>query len=56
MQGPPFAISTAEVEKLYRGYAEIKHLSQVNILAQNPRFQQKGLTRLQESVYLLELH
>lgn len=55
MSGPPFALSSGEVEVLYRDYAEIRLLAQQDTLAQNPRFQQRGLSRFQESIYLLTL-
>lgn len=55
MQGPPFALPSTEVEALYRDHAEIRLLAQIDVLAQNPRFQKRGLTRLQESIYLLTL-
>lgn len=55
MQGPPFALASAEVEALYREHADIRLLAQVDVLAQNPRFQKRGLSRLQESIYLLTL-
>jgi thiopurine S-methyltransferase len=55
MPGPPFALSAAEVDLLYREYADIRLLAKVDVLAQNPRFQKRGLTRLQESIYLLTL-
>jgi thiopurine S-methyltransferase len=56
MPGPPFALSAAEVELLYREYADIRLLEKVDVLAQNPRFQKRGLTSLQESIYLLTLN
>ena len=55
MAGPPFALAAGEVEALYSKHAEIRLLDQVDVLAQNPRFQKRGLTRLQESIYLLTL-
>jgi thiopurine S-methyltransferase len=55
MQGPPFALPATEVEALFRDHAEIRLLAQIDVLAQNPRFQKRGLTRLQESIYLLIL-
>ena len=55
MSGPPFAVSVGEVEALYRDYAEIRLLVQQDVLAQNPRFQQRGVTRMQENVFLLTL-
>jgi len=56
MPGPPFAVSAGEVEALYREYAEIRLLAQLDVLAQNPRFQERGLSRLQENIFLLTLH
>ena len=55
MQGPPFAVSVGEVESLYRDHAEIRLLAQLDVLAQNPRFQQRGLSRLHENIFLLTL-
>lgn len=55
MPGPPFALDAAEVEALFREKADIKLLGQFDMLAQNPRFQQRGLTRLQECIYLLKM-
>lgn len=55
MQGPPFAVSTPEVESLYGKYADVSLLAQMDALPQNPRFEQRGLTRLQESIFLLTL-
>lgn len=55
MPGPPFAVSPGEVETLYRPYAEIRQLAQMDVLAQNPRFQERGLRRLQESIFHLTL-
>ena len=55
MEGPPFAVSPLEVQRLYQNYAEIRLLAQVDVLAENPRFRERGLSRLQESVFLLIL-
>ena len=53
MPGPPFAVSAGEVEALYREHARIRLLARLDVLAQNPRFQERGLSRLQESIFLL---
>lgn len=53
MSGPPFAVSTAEVEGLYKKRADIRLLTKLDVLAENPRFQQRGISRLQESIFLL---
>jgi thiopurine S-methyltransferase len=55
MPGPPFAISPAEVDALYSNHADIQVLAQIDALPQNPRFKQRGITRLQETIYLLKL-
>ncbi len=55
MPGPPFAVSVNEVAALYREHAEIRLLAQLDVLVQNPRFQERGLSRLQENILLLTL-
>lgn len=55
MQGPPFAVSVSEVEALYGKYAEIKLLAQEDVLEQNPRFKARGMSRMQENIFLLTL-
>jgi thiopurine S-methyltransferase len=55
MQGPPFSVSSGEVEALYREHAEVRLLAQLDVLAQNPRFQERGLSRLRENIFLLTL-
>jgi thiopurine S-methyltransferase len=55
MQGPPFAVSVSDVEALYGKYAEVRLLAQEDVLAQNPRFQQRGMSRMEENIFLLTL-
>jgi len=55
MQGPPFSVTSSEVATLYREHAELRLLAQLDVLAKNPRFQERGLSRLQESIFLLTL-
>lgn len=55
MPGPPFAVTPAEVEALYRDYAAVRLLAQHDVLDENPRFKQRGMTRLQENIFLLTL-
>lgn len=55
MPGPPFAVSPGEVETLYQKHAEIQLLAQMDVLTQNPRFQGRGLSQMQESIFLLTL-
>jgi len=53
MVGPPFAVSPGEVEMLYQEYADVRQLAQLDGLEKNPRFQERGLSQIQESVFLL---
>ncbi|MCB1936299.1 MAG: thiopurine S-methyltransferase [Nitrosomonas sp.] len=55
MQGPPYAVSPDEIRQLYQDHADIRLLKQVDVLDDNPRFQQRGLSRLQESVFLINI-
>jgi thiopurine S-methyltransferase len=52
MQGPPFSIADEEIAELYRG-ADIHLLHETDILSQEPRFRNKGVSRLSERVYIL---
>lgn len=56
MTGPPFAVSPDEIERHYQHHADIRLLAQLDVLEQNPRFQERGLSRIQESVFLLTTH
>ena len=53
MQGPPFAVSVSEVEALYGKCAGIRLLAGEDVLEQNPRFRQRGVSRMQENIFLL---
>ena len=53
MSGPPFAVSPDEVKALYYKKAGIRLLARIDVLQQNPRFRQRGLSRLEESIFLL---
>jgi thiopurine S-methyltransferase len=53
MAGPPFSVPQAEVETLMEAGFEILHSSALDVLAENPRMQARGLSRLTEQVYLL---
>jgi len=55
MPGPPFAVSSDEVQSLYRDFGEIRLLAQQDVLEQNPHFKARGLTGLKENVFLLSL-
>jgi thiopurine S-methyltransferase len=53
MQGPPFAVEHDEVETLFGADWQIESLQREEILDQEPRFRERGLSRLAEHVYLL---
>jgi thiopurine S-methyltransferase len=55
MQGPPFAVSDAEVRALFADAFAIEPLASIDALAENPRFRERGLDRLTERVYRLAL-
>lgn len=54
MDGPPFAVSRAEVSTLYGGRWTIQPLDERDILAHEPKFAARGVTRMSASVYRLE--
>ena len=53
MQGPPFSVERDEVEALFAADWQIEALQYEPILDQEPRFRERGLSRLAEHVYLL---
>lgn len=54
MQGPPFAVNDAEVRALYHSAFTVQSLWVNDVLEDNPRFKERGLTRFEERVYSLE--
>ncbi len=53
MDGPPFAVDEEELDRLFGLGWQLQRLEQQQVLEQNSRFAQRGLTRLTESVYRL---
>jgi thiopurine S-methyltransferase len=53
MQGPPFSVTKREVRHLFEGVFPVRHLCSTEVLGENPRFMEKGLTRLTEHAYSL---
>ena len=53
MSGPPFAVPDDEVGHLLGDQFRIGRLAELDVLAENERFRQRGLTRLLERVYAL---
>jgi thiopurine S-methyltransferase len=54
MSGPPFAVAAPEIEALFGARWSLRLLDEQDVLATHPAFQERGLTRLRESVYLLQ--
>ena len=53
MAGPPFSVTAEEVTELFGADFRIDPLYSEDCLQREPRFRQKGLTRLEEQVFLL---
>jgi thiopurine S-methyltransferase len=51
--GPPFSLSPQDVEALYASHHDIVPLSRRDILAQDARMRDRGVTRLNQTTYLL---
>src|SRR5690606_30771572 len=54
MDGPPFAVNDAEVQGLYAGHSRARLIDQRAILEKEPKFKERGLTRLDTLVFQLE--
>ena len=54
MQGPPFCVEESEVRALYEGHFTVTSLLRKDILAENPRFRDRGLSALHEHVYRMD--
>ena len=53
MEGPPFSVSDDEINDLYGGNYNIEKLASKNIIDDEPRFKDRGLTSLTETAYKL---
>jgi thiopurine S-methyltransferase len=53
MQGPPFSVSEDEVRLLFEPAFAVDPLDTLNVLAETPRYRDRGLSRLTERVYAL---
>lgn len=53
MDGPPFSVTASEVDALYRDSFDLERLYHRNILDENARFKELGLTSLVERVFRL---
>ena len=53
IQGPPFAVADAEVQRLFKPAWQLQSLTSADVLGENWRFLKRGLSRLDERVYQL---
>ena len=53
MKGPPFSVHEVEVRGFYEERYAVERLQALDVLADEPGFRQRGLTRLDEKVYVL---
>ena len=53
MSGPPFAVGQTEVAALYAQNYDLRVLEAVDVLGQEAKFKERGVTRLVERVYFL---
>jgi thiopurine S-methyltransferase len=54
MEGPPFSVSDEEVLRLFSGAWTARQLSRTDILQSQPRFRERGLTRMSETAWRME--
>jgi thiopurine S-methyltransferase len=55
MNGPPFSVSPAEVERLYSDRAQTSTLSRRDIIANEPRLAERGITSLHSCIFRVAL-
>jgi thiopurine S-methyltransferase len=55
MQGPPFSVHETEVSELYGNWCDVKLLYSEDIYDQEPHFRERGLSRIQEEIYILSV-
>ena len=54
MDGPPFSVTPDEVRQLFSSRYSIEPLHSEDCLVNEPHFKDKGLTRLDEHVFMLQ--
>jgi thiopurine S-methyltransferase len=54
MEGPPFPVDEAEVQRLFAADWDIRQLERRDILASQPHFSEKGVTALHTAVHRLD--
>jgi len=53
MSGPPFAVNVNEVNALYEGAFTISPLYSQDVLEENARFKERGVSRIEEHIFIL---
>ena len=53
MQGPPFSVEEAEVRSLFEPAWSVQTVDEVDVLADEPKFRERGLSRLSEKIFHL---
>jgi thiopurine S-methyltransferase len=51
MPGPPFSVTNEEINRQFGNWCDINLMHSAEILDQEPRFRERGLTTLQENIY-----
>ena len=54
MDGPPFAVNGDEVVSVYSDRYQVKALLKQEVLQENPRFRERGVSELFEAVYMIQ--
>jgi thiopurine S-methyltransferase len=53
MNGPPFSVDEAEVHELFAADWAIERVQHQDQLPSEPRFRERGVSRLDEKIFLL---
>jgi thiopurine S-methyltransferase len=53
MSGPPFSVNATEVSQLFGSSCAVTFLAEIDVLQNEPRFAQRGVTQLTEKVFRL---
>ncbi len=56
MQGPPFAVSPDEVQRLYSSWCWIEEMASINQLSLDADFRERGLSKMHELVFYLRVN
>jgi thiopurine S-methyltransferase len=54
MAGPPFSVGDEEVLRLFSGLCAVRQLDRTDVLPPQPRFRERGLTRMNETAWRVE--